>query len=84
MALGFTETATETERLRTGLAKRFGMAEALAADATLAGSAGEIRDKIGRLAAAGVDMLWVPTMFFPKDPTPILDRFMKDIAPAFR
>jgi F420-dependent oxidoreductase-like protein len=84
MALGFTETAAETERLRSGLAKRFGMAEALATDTTLAGGAGEIRDKIGRLAAAGVDMLWVPTMFFPKDPTPILDRFMKDIAPAFR
>jgi len=71
----------EADRLRTALTKRFGMAAALAQDTALAGSVGEIRDTLGRLAAAGVSMVWIPTMFLPKDPRPLLDRFMQEIAP---
>jgi hypothetical protein len=26
-------------------------------------------------------MVWIPTMFLPKDPRPLLDRFMQEIAP---
>src|SRR3989454_6798685 len=81
MALLISDDRAEAGRLRTALTKRFGMAEALAQDTALVGSVGEIRDKLGRLAAAGVSMVWIPTMFLPKDPRPLLDRFMQEIAP---
>ena len=81
MALLISDDRAEADRLRTALTKRFGMAEPLAQDTALAGSVGEIRDKLGRLAAAGVSMVWIPTMFLPKDPRPLLDRFMQEIAP---
>jgi hypothetical protein len=29
-------------------------------------------------------MLFIPTMFLPKDPRPVLDEFMAKVAPAFR
>jgi F420-dependent oxidoreductase-like protein len=83
MALLFSEDRAEIDKLFTSLTKRFGMAEAVARDTMLAGSAGEIRDKLGRLRAAGVEMLFIPTLFM-KDPRPMLDRFMKEIAPQFR
>ena len=83
MALLFSEDRAEIDKLYTALTKRFGMAEAVARDTMLAGSAGEIRDKLGRLREAGVGMLFVPTLFM-KDPRPALDRFMKEIAPQFR
>lgn len=84
MALLISDDRAEAERLRGALAKRFGMPDSLAQDTALAGSVGEIRDKLGRLAAAGVGMVWIPTMFLPKDPRPVLDRFMRDIAPEAR
>jgi F420-dependent oxidoreductase-like protein len=84
MALSISDDRAEADRLRGALVKRFGMAEALARDTALAGSVGEIRDTLGRLAAAGVSMLWIPTMFLPKDPRPLLDRFMQEIAPHAR
>ena len=83
MALLFSEDRAEMDKLYTALTKRFGMAEAVARDTMLAGSAGEIRDKLGRLRETGVGMLFVPTLFM-KDPRPALDRFMKEIAPQFR
>jgi F420-dependent oxidoreductase-like protein len=83
MALLFSEDRAEIDKLYTALTKRFGMAEAVARDTMLAGSAGEIRDKLGRLREAGVGMLFIPTLFV-KDPRPALDRFMKEIAPQFR
>jgi len=81
MALLISDDRAEADRLRTALTKRFGMAEALAKDTALAGSVSEIREKLQRLAAAGVGMVWIPTMFLPKDPRPVLDRFMQEIAP---
>ena len=84
MALLITDDRNEADRLRAALTKRFGMAEGLAKDTALVGSVGEIRDKLGRLAAAGVSMVWIPTMFLPKDPRPLLDRFMQEIAPPAR
>jgi F420-dependent oxidoreductase-like protein len=83
MALLFAEDRAEIDKLYAALTKRFGMADAVARDTMLAGSAGEIRDKLGRLREAGVDTLFVPTLFM-KDPRPALDRFMKEIAPQFR
>ena len=83
MALLFSEDRAEIDKLYTALTKRFGMAEAVARDTMLAGSAGEIRDKLGRLRETGVGMLFVPTLFM-KDPRPALDRFRKEIAPQFR
>jgi len=84
MALLLSDDRAEADRLRSALTKRFGMAESLANDTALAGSVGEIRDKLGRLAAAGVGMVWIPTMFLPKDPRPTLDRFMNEIAAQAR
>src|SRR5438445_11567921 len=81
MALLISDDRAEADRLRSALTKRFGMAEALAQDSALAGPVGEIRDKLGRLAAAGVRLVWIPAMFLPKDPRPLLDRFMQEIAP---
>jgi len=83
MALLFSEDGAEQATLFTALTRRFGMAEAVARDTMLAGSAGEIRDKLGRLREAGVSTLFIPTLFM-KDPRPALDRFMKEIAPQFR
>jgi F420-dependent oxidoreductase-like protein len=83
MALLFSEDRAEIDKLFTALTKRFGMTEAVARDTMLTGSAGEIRDKLGKLRDAGVGMLFVPTLFM-KDPRPALDRFMKEIAPQFR
>jgi len=83
MALLFSEDGAEQDKLFTALTRRFGMADAVARDTMLAGSAGEIRDKLGRLGEAGVGTLFIPTLFM-KDPRPALDRFMKEIAPQFR
>jgi F420-dependent oxidoreductase-like protein len=83
MALLFADGRAEVDRLHTALTKRFGMTDAVARDTMLAGSSGEIRDKLGRLREAGVETLFVPTLFM-KDPRPALDRFMKEIAPQFR
>lgn len=83
MALLFSDDRAEIDKLYTALTRRFGMAEAVARDTMLAGSAGEIRDTLGRLREAGVETLFVPTLFM-KDPRPALDRFMKEIAPQFR
>jgi hypothetical protein len=44
----------------------------------------KIQDKLGRLRDAGVGMLFIPTMFLPKDPRPALDEFMAKVAPAFQ
>lgn len=83
MALLFADDRAEVDRLHMALTKRFGMTDAVARDTMLAGSSGEIRDTLGRLREAGVETLFVPTLFM-KDPRPALDRFMKEIAPQFR
>ena len=84
MLLVMSDDRAEVEKMRGALIKRMGMEEAVATDTMLAGSPGAIRDTLGRLRDAGVGMLWIPTMFLPKEPRPVLDRFIKEIAPAFR
>jgi len=58
--------------------------DADAGDALLAGSVGEMRDKLGRLRDAGAGMVFIPSMFLPADPRPLLDRFMSEVVPAVR
>ncbi|HEU5321112.1 MAG TPA: LLM class F420-dependent oxidoreductase [Methylomirabilota bacterium] len=84
MLLLFSDDPAEVDRQRTTLTRRLGMAEETAHDTLLAGSVDQVRDTLGRLQAAGVDMLWIPTMFLPRDPRPLLDRFVAEVAPAFR
>ena len=83
MALLFAADRAEIDKLQAALTRRFGMTDTVALDTMLAGSAGAIRDKVGRLHEAGVETLFIPTLFM-KDPRPALDRFMKEIAPQFR
>jgi alkanesulfonate monooxygenase SsuD/methylene tetrahydromethanopterin reductase-like flavin-dependent oxidoreductase (luciferase family) len=66
-----------------GLMRRFGRSESEARDTVLAGSVTEIQDKMGRLQAAGVDQLFIPT-FLPPWSLDQLDQFMSDVAPALR
>ncbi|MGH7275436.1 MAG: LLM class F420-dependent oxidoreductase [Candidatus Rokuibacteriota bacterium] len=84
MPLLITDNPEEVERLKTAVMRRMGMSAEVADDTLLAGSAGAVRDKLVRLAAAGADTLFVPSMFLPKDPRPLLDRLVGEIAPAFR
>ncbi len=63
---------------------RLGGDEAKARDTVLGGTIAEIKDKVARLEEAGVGMLFVPTIFLPADRRPTLDRFMAEVAPAFR
>ncbi len=79
-----TDDRGEVTRMRDTFARRFGADEARAEDTLLAGSVGAVRDKLARLRDAGVDMLWVPTLFYRGDPRPQLDRFIDEIAPSFR
>ena len=44
----------------------------------------EIKDKLAKLREAGVGMLFIPTFLLPADRRQTLDRFMAEVAPAFR
>ena len=63
---------------------RLGADEAKARDTVLGGTVAEIKDKLARLQEAGVGMLFIPTMFLPADRRSTLDRFIAEVAPAFR
>jgi F420-dependent oxidoreductase-like protein len=85
MALLITDNADEVEWLATTLATRMGRHAADARDTCLAGTPAQIREQLRGLQAAGVDVLFITTLFRPlgelrRD----LDRFITDIAPAFR
>jgi F420-dependent oxidoreductase-like protein len=84
MALLITDDRAEISRLAETVMRRMGYPEPFVRDLLLAGSVSEVRDKLARLAEAGADMLFVPSFFLPKDPRPLLDRFMRELAPAFR
>ena len=82
MPLLLTEKPEEIEKFRRAVSSRMGLSEADAADALLAGSVAEVRDKLSRMREAGAGMVFVPSMFLPADPRPLLDRFMSEVAPA--
>jgi len=84
MVPGITEDPAQVDRLKQALMKRMGRDEVSATDILLAGSPAKIQDKLGRLRDTGVGMLFIPTMFLPKDPRPVLDEFMAKVSPAFR
>jgi alkanesulfonate monooxygenase SsuD/methylene tetrahydromethanopterin reductase-like flavin-dependent oxidoreductase (luciferase family) len=85
MALHITDKKDEVETLADTIAKRMGRHAADARDTCLAGTPDQIRDKLDQLRAARVDTVFVPTMFRPVDELRRdLDRFIAEIAPAFR
>lgn len=84
MALALTEDRTELARLAEVVRRRMGYPDAVVQDLLLVGSPAAVQDKLARLREAGVDTLFVPTMFLPRDPRPLLDRFMAEVAPALR
>ena len=85
MALLLTDRKSEIEQLADTIAKRMGRHAADARDTCLAGTPDQIREQLGQLRAAGVSVLFVPTLFRPLDALRRdLDRFVGEIAPAFR
>jgi len=84
MPLVISDDKAEVEKVRQLAQKRMGFDEARARDTILGGSVNEVIDTLGKLRDAGVGLLFVPTMFFPKDYRPLLDKFMADVAPALR
>src|SRR6267142_2687038 len=85
MALLITDKKDEVERLADTIAKRMGRHAADARDTCLAGTPDQIREQLRRLQSARVDTLFIPSMFRPLDELRRdLDRFIAEIAPAFR
>jgi len=84
MVLAMTEDPAEIEKAQRLYMARLGASEAKARDTVLGGSVGQMHDTLGRLAEAGVGMLFTPTMFLPRDRRPALDRFISEVAPVFR
>ena len=84
MPLVISDDKAEVEKVRQLARKRMGFDEARAQDTILGGSVAEVKDTLAKLRDVGVGQVFVPSMFFPKDPRPLLDAFMADVAPAFR
>ena len=84
MPLVISDEKADVERVRQACIKRMGFDEARAQDTILGGSVAQVQDTLGNLRDAGVGLLFVPSMFFAKDPRPLLDKFMADVAPALR
>jgi F420-dependent oxidoreductase-like protein len=84
MPLVISDDKADVEKVRQASMRRMGFDEARAQDTVLGGSVAQVQDTLGQLREAGVGQLFVPSMFFPKDPRPLLDRFMADVAPALR
>ena len=84
MPLVISDDKAEVEKVRQAAMKRMGFDEARAQDTILGGSVAQVQDTLGKLREAGVGLLFLPSMFFPKDPRPLLDKFMADVAPALR
>jgi F420-dependent oxidoreductase-like protein len=84
MPLVITNDPAAVVRVEAAYTSRLGADPEKARDTVLGGSVAEVTDKLGRLRAAGVEMLFIPTFFLPKDPRPTLDRFMAEVTPAFR
>jgi alkanesulfonate monooxygenase SsuD/methylene tetrahydromethanopterin reductase-like flavin-dependent oxidoreductase (luciferase family) len=81
--MAITDNPEDGERLMRGLMQRFGLSEERSRDTVLVGSVAQIQEKLGRLQAAGVDQLYIPT-FLPPWNLEQLDRFITEVAPAFR
>ncbi len=84
MPLVISDDKADVEKVRQATITRMGFDEARAQDTILGGSVAQVVDTLGRLRDAGVGLLFIPTMFLPKDPRALLDRFMGEVAPALR
>ena len=85
MALLITDSKAEVEQLADTIATRMGRHAADARDTCLAGTPKQIRERLHELRAAGVGVLFIPTLFRPlPDLRRDLDRFIAEIAPEFR
>ena len=84
MPLVLSDDKADVDKVRQAAVKRMGFDEAKAQDTILGGSVAQVQDTLGKLKDAGVGLLFVPSMFLPKDPRPLLDRFMAEVAPALR
>ena len=80
-----TDQPAEIERLAETIAARLGRHASDARDTCLAGTPDQIRARLRQLQAAGVDVVFIPSLFRPQDALRRdLDRFIAEIAPAFR
>ena len=85
MALLFTNKNGEIDRLAETVATRIGSDAADSRDICLAGTPEQIREKLHALRAAGLNTLFIPTMFRPLEELQRdMDRFVSEIAPEFR
>jgi F420-dependent oxidoreductase-like protein len=85
MALLITDKQDEIEQLAETITTRLGRHAADARDTCLAGTPDQIREQLHQLRAAGASVLFIPTLFRPlAELRRDLDRFMTEIAPAFR
>lgn len=78
------EDRAEIDKMQQIFMKRMARDEASAKDTMLVGSAAQMQDKLGKLRAAGVGLLFIPTMFLGKDQLKPLDAFIEKVAPALR
>jgi F420-dependent oxidoreductase-like protein len=85
MVLMITEKKGDVDRLAESIAARMGSHADDAHDTCLAGTPDQIREILDALVAAGANTLFIPTMFRPLDDLRRdMDRFISEIAPAFR
>ena len=85
MALMITDKKSDVDALAESIGKRMGVHVADPRDTCLAGTPEQIGDQLRELQAAGVDMVFIPSMLRPlPELRPDLDRFIAEIAPAFR
>ena len=85
MALLITDKKAEVEQVAQTIATRMGRHADDARDTCLAGTPDQIREQLREVRAAGVSVLFIPTMFRPLDELrKDLDRFIAEIAPGFR
>jgi F420-dependent oxidoreductase-like protein len=84
MLLRITDSRSEVDTLTAEFMRRLGRDEPTARDTLLAGSVAAVQDKLARLRETGVGVLFLPTFLMPPDPRPQFDRFIAEVAPAFR
>lgn len=85
MALLFSDKPSEIDALTATIEKRIGRPADEAEDICLAGTPEQMMERLHELRDAGVDTLFIPTLFRPIDDLRRdLDRFIAEVAPAFR
>ena len=85
MFLLFTTDQQEIHRFAETVPERLGDHILEAHDSLLAGTPEQIRERLRQVRAAGVNTVFIPTMFRPlPEVRRDLDRFIVEIAPEFR